>query len=134
MLGQLIFFFAGIVLMLVIFIPVLRYHKKRIRDMETNAAQSEAGISEFREKITKLAAAVKYSAGFLFTSEGISGGVDMDKIENSIDENAQIVAGIADKTSSVSAIASKTEGAVLKGFSVLEKNVKKMGVIKEKNS
>ena len=57
--------------------------------------------------------------------------------ENSQIENPEaegIAAEIADKTKSVAAIAAKMEKDVLKGFNILEKNVKKMEDIKEKNS
>lgn len=47
-----------------------------------------------------------------------------------INDNANII----EKTNSVAVIASKMEEDVLKGFQVLEKNVKKMTDIKEKNS
>ena len=58
----------------------------------------------------------------------------MEKIKTTLNENARIAAEIVEKTSSVATIASKTEEDVLHGFSLLEKNVKKMGDIKEKNS
>jgi methyl-accepting chemotaxis protein len=58
----------------------------------------------------------------------------MEEIGATINENARIAAEIADKTGSVATIASKMEDDVLTGFSVLEKNVTKMGEIKEKNS
>jgi methyl-accepting chemotaxis protein len=58
----------------------------------------------------------------------------MEKIESTINENARIAAEIVEKTRSVAVISSKMEEDVLNGFAVLEKNVKKMGDIKEKNS
>jgi methyl-accepting chemotaxis protein len=58
----------------------------------------------------------------------------MEKIESTIDENAKIAAEIVAKTNSVATIASKMEEDVLQGFAILERNVKKMGDIKEKNS
>jgi methyl-accepting chemotaxis protein len=45
----------------------------------------------------------------------------------------QIAVEIADKTSSVATIASKTENDVIRGFSVLERNVDQMESIKQKN-
>jgi len=58
----------------------------------------------------------------------------MEKIERTINENARIAAEIVEKTGSVATIASKMEEDVLHGFEVVEKNVKKMEDIKEKNS
>ena len=54
--------------------------------------------------------------------------------KNTKDENARISAEIAEKTGSVAAIASKMEKDVIKGFALLEKNVKKMEDIKERNT
>ena len=135
MFGQVLFFISGIVLTGAVLIPVLRHRNRQIRVLEARVDQYVRELSGFRDKVIKLAAAVRESAGTFYGRGGsVSGSVDMEKIESSIDENAQIVAGIADKTSSVSAIASKMEDDVVKGFAVLEKNVKKMGDIKEKNS
>jgi methyl-accepting chemotaxis protein len=58
----------------------------------------------------------------------------MEEIKTTINDNVQIATEISDKTGSVANIASKMENDVITGFSVLEKNVKKMGDIKEKNS
>ena len=57
-----------------------------------------------------------------------------DNINPDNPETAGIATEIADRTNSVAAIASKMEKDVLKGFTILEKNVKKMEDIKEKNS
>ena len=59
---------------------------------------------------------------------------NMEEIESIIVENAHLAAEIVKKNRSVASIASKMENDVLKGFRLLEKNVKKMGDIKEKNS
>ena len=140
MLGQVLFFIIGVALTGAVAFPVVRYHKKRIAELETQTAQSVTDASDFRDKTIQLAAAVRESAGTVSAagkSNRVSGGnhaVNMEKIENTIDESARIAAEIVDKTSSVASIASKMEGDVLKGFAVLEKNVKKMGDIKEKNS
>ena len=120
--------------------PVLRYYNKRTRKLENQIAQSAKDASYFRDKTIKLAAAVRESAGVISLSgrdnrvQGGSQVVSMGKIENSIDENAKFVAEIVDKTGSVATIASKMEEDVLKGFALLEKNVKKMGDIKDKNT
>ena len=138
MLGKLLFFFAGIVLAGIIFIPVLRHRKKRIRELELINSRSARDRSDFRSKLGKLSAAVRESAvSFSGQDNEAAGALDtvrLQKIETSAGENAQIVSDIVDKTSSVSAIASKMEEDVIKGFAVLEKNVKKMGDIKDKNS
>ncbi|MCL2792557.1 MAG: methyl-accepting chemotaxis protein [Spirochaetaceae bacterium] len=57
----------------------------------------------------------------------------VQEIETTINENAQIAVEIAEKTSSVATIASKMEGDVINGFSVLERNVNQMKDIKKKN-
>jgi len=57
----------------------------------------------------------------------------VQEIESTINENTQIAVEIADKTSSVAAIASKMETDVIHGFSVLERNVDQMESIKQKN-
>ena len=135
MLVRVFFFLVGMILMCIIFFPVLHYRNKRIRGLEKQMAESAADISDFRYKLMRLSTAVRESAGVLAGhDEAVCGSVDMDKIEGSIDQNAQIVAEIAEKTGSVATIASKMEEDVLRGFGVLEKNVKKMGDIKEKNS
>jgi methyl-accepting chemotaxis protein len=137
---QVFFFIAGIALMGAIMVPVLRSCKKRIRELEVQTEQSARGVSVFRDRTKKLAAAVKESAGAVSLSGrdnralGSAQAGSMNEIETTIDENARIAAEIVDKTRSVAVIASKMEEDVLKGFSVLEKNVKKMGDIKEKNS
>jgi methyl-accepting chemotaxis protein len=126
--------------MAAIMLPVLRYLTKQIRELKTQTVQSARGASDFRDKTIKLAAAVRESAGAISLSgqgskvSGSEQAVSIGRIENTIVENARIVAEIVDKTGSVAAIASKMEEDVLKGFALLEKNVKKMGDIKEKNS
>jgi methyl-accepting chemotaxis protein len=138
--GQVLFFIIGVVLAGAVAVPLVRYYKKRIAELETRTAQSAKDASDFRDKTVQLAAAVRESAATVSSagqSNRDSGGnqtVNMKKIENTIDESAKIAAEIVDKTSSVASIASKMESDVLKGFAVLEKNVKKMGDIKEKNS
>jgi methyl-accepting chemotaxis protein len=135
-----IFFIAGIALMGAVMVPVLRSRGKRIRELEAQTEQSARGVSDFRDKTIKLAAAVRESAGVVSLSgrdnrsSGSEQSGSMDKIESTIGENSRIAAEIVDKTRSVAVIASKMEEDVLKGFGVLEKNVKKMGDIKEKNS
>ena len=140
MLGQVLFFIIGVVLTGAVVFPILRYYKKRIGELETQTVKSVTDASNFRDKTIQLAAAVRESAGTVSVagkSNRVSGGnhaVNMEKIENTIDESSKVAAEIVDKTRSVASIASKMEEDVLKGFAVLEKNVKKMGDIKEKNS
>ena len=137
MFAQIIFFAAGFFLAGIILFPVARKHKKRVRELEKLTLRPAGGSSDFHGKLKKLAASVRESAGALTDQDSGILGMDagsVEKIESTIGENAQIVTEIVEKTSSVSAIASKMEEDVLKGFLVLEKNVKKMGDIKDKNS
>jgi len=138
MLGNILFFTAGCFLTALILFLVLRSYKKQIRHLETKVFESERGHLGFIDKTKKLTVAVRESANTIYLS-GETGSVamndaGMDKIERILNENAKIAAEVADKTNSVAAIASKMEEDVLKGLSVLGKNVKKMGDIKEKNS
>ena len=146
MTGNLLFFTAGIILMGLITVPLLRSCKKRILLLEKKNGESVKEAILFRDKAVKLAADIRESAGAVSLSghdgnipetgqaAGVSSGAGMEKIEATIDENTHIAAEIAEKTTSVAAIASKMEEDVLHGFSILEKNVKKMGDIRDKNS
>lgn len=137
---QVLIFFAGIVLMGAVMVPILVSYKKRIRELEAKTEQSLESATNFKGKTLKLAAAVRASADIVSQSgknnktsgSGQAGG--MEKVEKAINENARIAAEIVEKTRSVAVIASKMEEDVLDGFTVLGKNVKKMGDIKEKNS
>jgi methyl-accepting chemotaxis protein len=137
---QVLIFIAGIIIMGAVTVPALFSYKKRIRELEAQTELSLKGASDFRGKTIKLAAAVKESADIVSQSgknnkaSGSEQAGSMAKVETSINENARIAAEIVEKTRSVAVIASKMEKEVLDGFSVLEKNVKKMGDIKEKNS
>ena len=145
MLGHVLFLIAGIILAGAVLLPVIRSYRKRIAGLESRTAESVRDASDFRDKTINLAAAVKESAGALSLSgqlpwkqdswvsgDGEAGG--MERIESTVNENARITADIVEKTGSVATIASKMEEDVLHGFAVLEKNVKKMEDIKEKNS
>jgi methyl-accepting chemotaxis protein len=137
---QVLIFIAGIIITVAVMVPVLLSYKKRIRELEEKTEQSLESVSNFKSKTIKLAAALKESADIVSQSgknnktsgSGQAGG--MEKVESTINENARIAADIVEKTRSVAVIASKMEEDVLGGFKVLEKNVKKMGDIKEKNS
>jgi len=135
MLEQVLFIFIGIVVMGAFMFPVLRSYQKRIDRLEDKTAKSAKGVSDFRDKTIRLAAAVRESAGSISLygpEKKQTGGIE--KIESTIDGNAKIAAEIVDKMNSVAAVASKMEEHVLQGFVILEKNVKKMADIKEKNS
>jgi methyl-accepting chemotaxis protein len=137
---QVLIFIAGIIVTCIVLVPVLLSYKKRILELEDKTEQSLESVSNFKGKTIKLAAAVKESADVVSRTgknnktpgNGQTGG--MEKVESTINENARIAADIVEKTRSVAVIASKMEEDVLDGFKVLEKNVKKMGDIKEKNS
>ena len=135
---QVLFLIAGIVIAGAVMVPIMRSYGKRIRELEAQTEQTAGSASDFREKTIKLASAVKESAGGISLSGGSASGSEqadgIEKIEKTIDENAKIAAEIVEKTRSVAVISSKMEEDVLNGFAVLEKNVKKMGDIKEKNS
>ena len=137
--GQVLFFLAGAALMGAVMFLALRSFKIRINKLETKAAKSAKDASDFRNKIIKLAAAVMASAKEISLSGRENSGNNqtansIGKIENTIDENAKISAEIADKTGSFANIASRMEENVIQGFAILEKNIKKMEDIKEKNS
>ncbi|MCL2264765.1 MAG: methyl-accepting chemotaxis protein [Treponema sp.] len=140
MAGLVLSFVIGSFLTIILTTPVLRSRKKKIESLETQIADSQKNISAFREKSAKLASAIRETAGKISYNrqdKRISGNeqtASMVKIEGAINENAGIAAEIFEKTNSVAAIASKMEEDVLKGFTVLGKNVLKMGDIKEKNS
>ncbi|MDR0600585.1 MAG: methyl-accepting chemotaxis protein [Treponema sp.] len=134
-----VFFAAGALLALLCTIPLIRSGKKRIAELGGGEARDagEAGI--FGETLG-LVKTIQESAGAISLSSrdnfatANSQAASVEEIESTVNENAQIAAEIADKTGSVATIASKMEDDVLNGFSVLEKNVRKMGDIKEKNS
>jgi len=147
MLEQIVFFAIGVVFAGVVLVPILRSCRKRIRELETQTTQCAKGSSGFRDKTISFAVALRESAEAISLSDKddwVSGndragsdgniGSNIEKIESTITENARLVAEIVEKTGSVAAIASKMEDDVRRGFAVLEKNVKKMQDIKEKNS
>ena len=140
MLGQILFFAAGIIITALALYPFLRSYKKRVQELELKVFDAQKENLNFRDKTRILTAAVRESANSIYFTAG-SGQTDgddmdagMDKIEKTISENTKLTAEVVSKINSVAAIASKMEKDVLKGFSVLSKNVKKMGDIKEKNS
>jgi len=137
MIGNILIFTAGLLVMGCITVPLLRSRGKRIRTLEKENGESRETEALFRSRAVKIAEDLRVTAaaispqghnGASKTSQ--SGG--MEKIENTLDENARIAAEIVEKTRSVAAIASKTEEDVLHGFSLLEKNVKKWGTSRRK--
>ncbi|MCL2381989.1 MAG: methyl-accepting chemotaxis protein [Treponema sp.] len=138
--GQFFFFILGAVLAGAVVVPLLRSYRKRIEELSAQAARSAGDESGFRDNTARLAALVKESAGAVSLS-GHDGPVsesdqdgNIEKIERAINENTRIITEIIDKTNSVAAIVSKMENDAAHGFTVLEKNIKKMTDIKEKNS
>jgi len=140
MTGLFLSFSIGVILTVIVMTPFLRFRDKKIEKLETQIDDSEKNTSVFLEKSVKLASAIREAAGLISYNgwdNRVSGNgqtASMVKIESAINENAGIAAEIFEKTNSVAAIASKMEEDVLKGFTVLGKNVLKMGDIKEKNS
>jgi len=140
MLGIIIIFLSGVFITGIICFPIMHHYKKHISELETKTASLSRETAAFRDKTAKLAAAVKESAGALSVSGNGSWIVDGSQagkfgiIESTINENTRIAADIVDKTNSVANIASRMEENVLTGFEILEKNVRKMEDIKEKNS
>jgi len=142
-------FIMGIILMGAVMFSVLRSYKNRIRELEAQTTQSAKGASDFRDKTIGFAVALRESAAAISFSDqddwaagnergdiagSINVGNTIERIESTINENTRLVTEIVDKTNSVATIASKMEDDVQRGFAVLEKNVKKMQDIKEKNS
>ena len=131
---QILFFIAGVILAAAVFFPVSRHYKKLINEAENKNAVCKSDSCGFRDETVKHAAALTESAEAVCVPVFGSSAANMVKIENTFEENIRIAAEIVEKTGSVAAIASKMEEDVLNGFSVLEKNVKRMGDIKERNS
>ncbi|MCL2229594.1 MAG: methyl-accepting chemotaxis protein [Treponema sp.] len=140
MTGLIVGFITGCILTAIIMTPFLRLGKKKISNLEIQIDDSKNEIVNLREKIVKLMSAIKKTAGVISNNKLDNNSLENEqtesivKIEGAINENAEIAAEIFEKTNSVAAIASKMEEDVLKGFSVLGKNILKMGDIKEKNS
>ena len=135
-----VIFFTGIVFMGAILIPIIRSYKKKLHELKIKTKKNAGGEIVFYDNSLKLASAVRESAGEISLSSRdnlVSGknqiGI-IKNIESTIGENVTVAADIVEKTNSVASIATKMEEEVRHGFAVLEKNVKKMEDIKEKNS
>jgi methyl-accepting chemotaxis protein len=131
---------AALVLYGVFTVMVMRGYRRLlwgIEERETgSAAEASRIFAETLETvrvIQKSATDISLSGRDNFSAAN-SQSAGMEEIQSSINDNVRIAAEISDKTGSVANIALKMEDDVLTGFSVLEKNVKKMGDIKEKNS
>ncbi|MDR1899343.1 MAG: methyl-accepting chemotaxis protein [Treponema sp.] len=105
-------------------------------DSESQAAQaSERTVEQTKgmaKTIQESTDEIFLSSKDIFTTANNQAS-SVQEIESTINENAQIAADIAEKTSSVATIASKMKNDVTEGFSVLENNVIQMGDIKNKN-
>ena len=144
MLGQVLFFILGAALACLVLVPAARSYKRQVKELKAQASQSATGVTAFRDRTTNIAAALRESAAAISLSNrddwnseadgSDSIGGNIGQIENTINENTRVATEIFEKTSSVAVIASKMEDDVQRGFMVLEKNVKKMQDIKEKNS
>jgi len=106
--------------------------------IETEATAAE-GASKTVEQTRDMAKTIQKSTNEIFLSSknifsiANNQAASIQEIESTINENTQIAVEIADKTSSVATIASKMENDVIRGFSVLERNVDQMENIKQKN-
>ena len=103
---------------------------------ETAAAETASNTVKKTRNMAKTIE--KYTDEIFLSSKNIfstanNQAASVQEIESTINENTQIAGEIAEKTSSVAAIASKMEGDVIHGFSVLESNISQMEEIKNKN-
>jgi len=116
---------------------------KRRLALMTSMVESETAAAEAASKTVEqtrgMAKTIQKSTDEIFLSSknifstANNQAASVREIESTINENTQIAVEIADKTSSVAAIASKMENDVIHGFSVLEHNVEQMDNIKQKN-
>jgi methyl-accepting chemotaxis protein len=106
--------------------------------LESESAATDAA-SKTVEQTRGIAKVIQQSTDEIFLSSkdifttANNQAASVKEIESTISENTQIAVEIADKTGSVSTIASKMEEDVIHGFSVLERNVNQMEDIKNKN-
>ncbi|MDR2730319.1 MAG: methyl-accepting chemotaxis protein [Treponema sp.] len=98
-------------------------------DAATRTVEQTRNMAKIIQKSTDK---IFLSSKEIFTTTN-NQAASVQEIESTINENTQIAVDIADKTSSVSVIASKMENDVIHGFSVLERNVDQMESIKKKN-
>jgi len=116
---------------------------KRRLELFNNVIQSEAAAAETASKTVErtrsMAKILQKSTDEIFLSSkdifstANNQAVSIQEIESTMNENTQIAAEIAEKTSSVASIAGKMENDVVLGFSALERNVNQMEDIKHKN-
>jgi len=105
-------------------------------ESETAAAETASNTVEQTRDIAKTIG--KSTDEIFLSSKDIfstanNQAASVQEIESTINENTSIAMEIAEKTSSVAAIASKMENDVINGFNVLERNVAQLENIKTKN-
>ncbi|MDR1317463.1 MAG: methyl-accepting chemotaxis protein [Spirochaetales bacterium] len=115
---------------------------RRLRMFNTlleSEAQAAAAAAKTVDQSKNMAKTIQQSTNEIFISSkeifttSNNQAASVQEIESTIKENTLIATDIAEKTGSVSTIASKMEEDVKAGFSVLEQNVIQMGDIKTKN-
>jgi len=105
---------------------------------ETQSAASKAA-SKTMEQTSDMANTIRKSTDEILHSSNQTlltannQAASIHEIEATINEGTQIAAEIADKTSNVASIASKTKTDAVHGFGVLKQNVGQMEEIKDKN-
>jgi len=106
--------------------------------IESQSSANEA-VSKTVEQTRTMAKTIRKSTDEIcLSSKGISStannqAASIQEIKNTISENTQIAAEIAEKTGSVANITTKMENDIANGFSLLKRNVKQMEGIKNKN-
>ncbi|MDR1838650.1 MAG: methyl-accepting chemotaxis protein [Treponema sp.] len=116
---------------------------KRHLALFNNVIESETAAAETASKTVEqtrsIAKTISKSTDEIFLSSkdifatANNQAASVQEIESTINENANIAIEIAEKTSSVAAIASKMENDVIHGFNILERNVDQLENIKTKN-
>jgi len=114
-------------------------HLKLFSNMVETQSHAAQMASNTVEKTQIMASTIKKSTDDIFmSSKGIfsianNQAASIQEIEATIKENSEIAYEIAEKTSSVSSIASQMEDDINQGFNVLKKNVGQLEEIKTKN-
>jgi len=101
-------------------------------DLSKTASQTVKKTHAVAELIQKSTNEIYISSKNIFETAN-NQAVSIQKIEATINENANIAMDISEKTSNVESISSKMENDVKHGLTVLEKNVEQMEEIKSKN-
>jgi methyl-accepting chemotaxis protein len=106
--------------------------------LELQVAATES-VSKTMDKTRSMAKTIQKSTDEIFLSSknifstANNQAASVQEIESTIKENANITEDVVDKTSSVANIVINMENNVISGFSVLERNVKQLDKIKNKN-